>query len=331
MRIVTIGLIVILTVGLLIAPLPAEAQQAGKVYRISLLSHLSAELIKPALSAFKQELEELGYTEDKNFIIEERYAESQYERLPELAAELVRLKVDILVTHDTIGIRAAKEATTTIPIVMAASADAVENGLVASLARPGGNITGNTLQLSDIYVKLLELSKQTLPKVTRVGFLSNQTIPAAARILSGLQASAPALGVTIISLEFRNPEELESALEAAVREGADVLLIPDPFYEAYGPRITEFAAKNLMPVLTNNGGLVERYFGLIAYETDENEIDLIRRVVNYVDKILKGAKPADFPVQQPIKFNLVINLKTAKEIGLTIPPEVLFQATRVIR
>ena len=305
----------------------AEAQQAGKVPRIGYLGPRARPIAGD--KAFLQALRDLGWIEGQNIAIEYRWVARKWDRLPALSEELVRLKVDIIVVTYQRVAQAAKNATRTIPIVMAWAPDAVENGLVASLARPGGNITGMSVQFSDLYVKLLELLHETLPKVTRVAFLWDPTSPTHVRTLRGLQSIAPALGLTIQSLELRHAEDIESVLEAATQERASALVVPAQMYSRLGKRIAEFAAENRVPVFSLSYGSVENHFGLLAYAPDC--IDMFRRAATYVDKILKGAKPADLPVQRPAKFVLVVNLKTAKQLGITIPPNVLYQATKVIK
>ena len=314
---------------------PAEAQQAGKMPRIGYLGPRAGPIAGD--KAFRQALRDLGWIEGQNIAIEYRWAARKWDHLPTLAEELVRLKIDIIVvTHRRVA-RAAKNATRTIPIVMAWASDAVENGLVASLAQPGGNITGMSVQFSDLYVKLLELLHETLPKVTRVAFLWDPTSQSFMRIFRRFQAVAPALGLTIQSLELRykdrsmkkRAEELESALEAAAQKRAGALVVAGGMYIRFGRRIAEFAAKNRVPVFSVAPKAVEKHFGLLSYSP--YFIDMFRRAATYVDKILKGAKPADLPVQQPVKFTLVVNLKTAKQLGITIPPEVLYRADKVIK
>ncbi len=328
MRLRPVTLVVTLVLGLLAGPLPVEAQQTGKMPRIGYL-HFRAGPIATD-EAFRQALRDLGWIEGQNIAIEYRWVAGKRDRYPVMAEELVRLKVDLIVAAAPPAIRAAKNATRTIPIVMASAPDAVENGFVASLARPGGNVTGMSDSHSDVITKLLELLHETLPKVTRVAFLGgNLTSPGYVRILRGLQATAPALGLTIQLLESRPPEKIESAFEAAAQERAGALLVIGTTYSRFGRRIAEFAAKNRVPVFSPNWPLVEKYFGLLGYGPDW--VDMYRRAATYVDKILKGAKPADLPVQLPVKFRLVVNLKTAKQLDITIPPNVLYQATKVIK
>ena len=324
MRLRTIGLISNLVLGLLAASLHAEAQQAGKVYRIGYL-HFRAG---PSATdeAFLQGLRDLGWIEGQNFAIEYRWAAGKRDRYPVMAEELVRLKVDLIVAATPPAIRAAKNATRTIPIVMLSASNAVERGLVASLARPGGNVTGMATRSSEIYGKLLELIHETLPKVTRVAILTgNATSPTWKR----LHATAQALGLTIQTFVGRNREESERALVAAAQEQPGALLVPGSRLSRFRRQIAEFAAKYGVPVFSNNWPLVEKHFGLLGYGPDW--VDMYRRAATYVDKILKGAKPADLPVRLPVKLTLVVNLKVAKQLGITIPPEVLYRATRVIK
>jgi len=259
------------------------------------------------------------------------------DRLPALAEELVRLKVDLIVTATRRVSLAAKNATTTIPIVMAYAANVVETGLVKSLARPGGNITGLTEQYSEVNTKLLEVLHDTLPKVTRVGFLWDPDSRTYTRTFRAAQVVAPGLGLTLQSLELRykgrsrkkTAEELESRLAAAAQERAGALVVMSRLYRTFGRRIAEFSAKNRVPVFSVSRGSVKKYSGLLAYGPDFR--DMSRRAATYVDKILKGANPADLPVELPAKFILVVNLKTAKQIGLTIPSSILYRADKVIK
>ncbi len=329
MKFRTIGFISSLVLGVLAGQLPAEAQQTEKMPRIGYLSFDAGPGVRD--EAFFQGLRDLGWVEGKNIAIEYRWAAFKRDHIPTLAKELVRLKVDLIVVASGRVVRPIKKATSTIPIVMRYAADAVENGHVASLARPGGNVTGLSEQYAGVNTKLLEVLHETLPKVTRVAFLW-YPVRTYARTFKGLQAMAPALGLTIQSLEMRDreaPEELESLLETAVQERAGALLVVGGIYNPFGPQIAAFATKNRIPVFAISPSAVEKHFGLLAYAPDW--VDMSRRAAWYVDKILKGAKPADLPVQQPITYNLVVNLKTAKQLGITIPPDVLFRADRVIK
>ncbi len=305
----------------------AVARQAGKVYRIGYLRHHAGP--NAADKAFFQGLRDYGWIEGQNIAVEYRWVAGRWDRVPALAEELVRLKVDLIVVTARPVVQAAKNATTTIPIVMMWAADAVENGIVASLAQPGGNITGMSEHYSDIHTKLLERLHETLPQATRVAFLWHRHSPTLVRTFGRLQATATALGLTIQSLEFRDPEEIESMLEAAAQERPDALVVPASLYSRTGRRIAAFAAKHRVPVFSLSSRSVEKYFGLLSYGPDW--IDMARGAATYVDKILKGAKPADLPVERPAKFNLTVNLKTAKAMGITIPPIILFQATKVIQ
>jgi len=298
------------------------------VYRVGYLTLHTAKVQRSRVAAFKQGLQELGYLEGKNIVIEERYAAGRRERLPALAAELVRLKVDVILAHSGVAEanRAAKETGRTIPIVFAVSADPVGRGLVASLARPGGNITGLSDFHSDLVAKRLELLKMAVPSASRVAVLWT---PRTRDQWKRIQAAAPALDVTLLSLEVRGPDDVDRVFAMMRKERPDALNIFGS--GEIGPhviRIADFAFKNRLPAMYTVARFPEGG-GLMSYGA--NFDDIYRRAAYYVDKILRGANPADLPVEQPTKFDLVINLKTAKAIGLTIPPEVLFQATKVIK
>ena len=321
-----IGLAVILTVSLILAPLAVEAQQAGKVYRIGYLSLRHGP--GPFEEVFRQALRELGWIEGRNVAFEYRWAAGQLDRLPALAEGLVRSNVDLIVTSTMRVARAAKNATKTIPIVMAVAADAVENGVVASLARPGGNVTGLSEPYATIHTKLLGLLHETLPDVTRVAFIVDTTSGPGRRNRDALQAAAPSLALTVRVFDHRRGTEFAGALQAVAREQVGAVIVMASNYEVHGPRIAEVAAKARLPVFSLSDIAVERHFGLLAYGPDW--LDMYRRAATYVDKILRGAQPADLPVQQPMKFNLTVNLKTAKQLGITIPQVVLLQATKVI-
>jgi putative ABC transport system substrate-binding protein len=296
------------------------------VHRIGYLSYGSPlPEFAPHVEAFRQGLRELGYVEGQNFVIEYRYAEGRAERLGDLAAEFVRLQVEVIVVGGAAGIRAAQHATHTIPIVMAGTGDAVAAGFVASLAHPGGNITG----LSDLS---LELLKATVPQSTHIAVLANPANnPYSGTLMANLTVAAQALGLHLQVLEFRSAEELDSAFAAMTRAGADALLVAtvsSVFHSPLHRRIVDLAAQSRLPAMYNWRENVVAG-GLMSYGISQRDIH--RRTATYVDKILKGAKPADLPVEQPTKFELVINLKTAQALGLTIPPTLLFQADEVIR
>jgi ABC-type uncharacterized transport system substrate-binding protein len=310
--------------------LSAEAQQAAKVPRIGFLGSLSAsspsDLIRA--EAFREGLRELGYVDGKNIVIEYRYADGKLGRLPGLAAELVNLKVDILVARGAPAAHAARNATSTIPIVMGNAADPVGTGLVASLARPGGNITGLSDFNSGVITKRLELLKEVVPAVSRIAILLNPGNPTNPPQLKEVQAVAPALSLTLLSLEVKGADDIERAFTAMKKDRTGALLVVGGGVGNHGPRVAELAVKSRLPAMWSSSDSVETG-GLMSYGT--NFADLYRRAATYVDKILKGAKPADLPVEQPMKFELVINLKAAKQIGLTIPPNVLVRADKVIR
>ena len=316
--------------GLLAAPLAADGQPAGKVYRIGFLSVGSASdaRIQRWLGAFRDGLAERGYVVGKNVAIESRWAAGKYERLPALAAELVRLKPDVIVTHAVPSIRAAKDATSTIPIVMALVVDPVATGLVASLARPGGNVTGLSIMTPELVGKQLEMLKEIVPKATRVAVLWNPDNPGNAPQLKAAEVAARALGLHLQPLEARGPREIDQAFAAMRRERASaVVVLVDAMFADRGPQIEHLTAAQHLPAVY---GQVEHAAlgGLMAYAPSFP--DSFRRAATYVDKILKGANPGDLPVEQPTKFELVINLKTAKALGLTIPPSLLQRADQVI-
>jgi ABC-type uncharacterized transport system substrate-binding protein len=322
-------LAVALTLALLAAPLAAGAQPAEKVHRIGFLGVSSAAVYAANLQAFRQGLRDLGYEEGKNISIEYRWAEGRDERLPALAAELVRLNPDVLVTHAT-GVRAAKQATSTIPIVMGVSGDPVRQGLVKSLAKPGGNITGVSSQLIELAAKRLDLLKGAVPRLRQVAVLSNLANATASGAVTETEVAARRLGVGVRSFNVvREPTELETVFTAILRDRPDALIvIPDPLIAtALNARIADFAVRNRLPAMGGQRNFVATG-GLISYGADF----LVgwRVAARYVDRILRGAKPADLPVEQPTKFELVINLKTAKTLGLTIPQSVLLRADEVI-
>ena len=306
----------------------ALAQRPKKVARIGYLSASSTAEVSPRTEAFRQSLRDLGYKEGTNLIIEFRYAEGKFDRLATLAAELVRLNVDIIVTAGPSVTRPAKEATATIPIVMTNDSDPVASGFVASLARPGGNITGLTNLAQELSGKRLELLKDIFPKLSRVAILGTSDIPGNAQATKETQLAADAFAVETRYFDIRAARDIEPAFRAASKWRADAVSVLNgpPHIQRLIPAV---AAKGRMPAMYFNPALIERDEGLMSYGANLNDLD--RRAAVYVDKILKGAKPADLPVEQPTKFELVINLKTAKQIGLTIPPNVLARADKVIR
>ena len=312
-----------------LAALPvADAQQPAKIPRIGLLSSFSPSDAAPWHQAFRQGLRDLGWVEGKNVSIEYRYAEGRHDRLPDLAADLVRLKVDIIVAAVTSDALAAKNATRAIPIVMASPGDPVAVGLVESLARPGGNITGLSQMAAELAGKRLELLKEIVPKLSRVAVLWNPQDRSSTLSWKEIQLSAGELGVQLHSLEVRSSNDFDKAFEDATRARAGALAImPDPVFVTNLKRIADLAAKSRLPSIFHLRKFADSG-GLVAYGVDRS--DLFRRAAAYVDKILKGVKPADLPVEQPTKFELVINLKTAKTLGLTIPQSLLLRADRVI-
>ena len=323
-----IGLLVIF-VTLVVCVVATEAQQPKKLARICYLGNtvsLTAEMIKP----FQQRLREIGYIEGQNITIDYRYWEGNVERLPDLAAEFVRLNCDVIVTQGTEAAEAAKNATKAISVVMAfVGDDAVRRGIVASLARPGGNVTGLTNIGAELFGKRLELLKETVPKLSRAAFLWSPSNPAAEDELKEIETVARFLKVGIQSLEVKGPDDIEGVFQAATRKRAQALVLGGGgFFGAHRKRIVELAAKNRLPGVYTNGAYVEAG-GLMSYGEDRSE--MFRRAAEIVDKILKGTKPAEIPVERPKKFDLVINLKAAKQIGFTVPPEVLARASRIIR
>jgi putative ABC transport system substrate-binding protein len=324
-------LVVTLIAGMILAcVLPVEAQQAKKVTRVGFLSSGSPEQFSDAYSAFVQGLRDFGYVEGQNLIIESRWAEGKTERLPELAAELVRLKLDLIVSTGGTGTAlTVKSTTTTIPVVFTAGGDLVRAGLIASLARPGGNLTGLSLLTVELGTKRLELLKETLPKVRRVAVLGNPTNPAYASQVREAVAAAKALALQLQILEAKGPEDFDSAFAAMTEKGAGALLVStDATLYAQRERIVELAAKSRIAAIYEFKQFVE-IGGLMSYGT--NLTDVYRRLAVYVDKILKGAKAGELPVEQPTNFDFFINLKTAKALGVTIPPEVLARANKVIK
>ena len=298
----------------------AEAQQPARIPRIGILAAPSAFFFSTRLEAFRQRLRELGYVEGKNILIEYRYAEGKLERLPDLAAELVRLKVDVIVTAGPSN-RVAKKASATIPIVFAADSDPVGGGLVSGLARPGGNITGLSLMSPDLNGKRLELLKEAFPKVAHVAFLWGSPTARGNLTLTEMESATKALRLKLKSLKVQSLDDFDGAFARAKRDGSQALVTsPHPLINTQQRQVLDFAAKNRLPAMYPTSEFVEAG-GLMSYAP--NYVDLFRRAADYVDKILNGTKPADLPIDQPKKFELIVNLKAAKQIGVTSPPNVL--------
>jgi putative ABC transport system substrate-binding protein len=310
----------------------ASAQQTGKVYRIGFLGIANASSWESQIAALRQGLRELGYEEGKNLVIEYRWAEEDFDRLPKLASDLVSLKVDLIVTHGTPGCRAAKQATTTIPVVMAAVGDPVRSGLVASLARPGGNLTGNSILDFDLALKRLGLVKEVVPNATRVGLLEVPGIQIGAAAEFGardVDDAAGSLGMRVHRFGVREPKDIAIALGTMVKDRTDALIVRlDALLAAYYGEIARLAVQHRLPTVGGTEHFVEAG-GPFAYGVNIDET--YRHAAVYVDKILRGAKPADLPIEQPTKYVLAVNLKTAKALGLTIPQSLLLRADEIIQ
>jgi len=324
-----IGLAVVLGLSLILAPRAVETQQPAKIPRIGVLSGGTPTTYAPRHEAFRQGLRELGYVEGKNIVLEYRYAEGKQERLSVLAAELVRLNVDLILTYGEPQIRAAKQATQTIPIVAGLAGDLVGSGYAASLGRPGGNITGLVTIAPEAAAKRLELLKAAFPKVSRVAMLWNPTNPVNAAVVRETETATPTLGVQLLSFEVRRSGDFDGVFRAALRGRADALIAHgDSVLLTHRAQIVDFAAKNRLPAMYGNQDYMD-VGGLMFY--GPNVAEMLRRAATYVDRILKGAKPGDLPIEQPTKFEFVINMKTAKALGLTIPQSVLLRADEVIQ
>jgi putative tryptophan/tyrosine transport system substrate-binding protein len=321
-----IGLLVILALGLLGTPLAAEAQQPTKIPRVGVLWPIADD---PVLEAFRQGLRGLGYVEGQNIVMEYRYARGQDALLPDLAAELVRLNVDVILTWGVVAARVAKQATATIPIVNGSMSDPVATGLVSSLARPGGNLTGLTSISAELSGKRVELVKEIVPGLSRLAVLSTAN-PTARLVVTETEVAARLLGIALQAVEVHGPDDFDSAFSAMARERAGALIVAGDLLFAHPNlrRLVDLAAQHRLPAIYSQKDYVEAG-GLMSYAP--NRRDLFRRAATYVDKILKGAKPGDLPVERPTKFELVINLKAAKALGLTISPTLLFQADEVIK
>jgi len=321
-------LIIALLASSLGVPLASFGQQAAKVARIGFLEASSPSAIAARIEAFRQGLRELGYVEGKNVAIEYRYAEGNFDRLPALAAELVRLNVNVIVTGGPTAIPAAKAATTVIPIVMAFDTDPVGSGFAASLAKPGGNITGLSTLAPELSAKQIELLKEIVPKLARVAVLGTASRPGSAHALREVENAAKALKVQVQFQDVVDPKGIDAAFLAARKGSADaVLVLGSPLFNANRTELTELASKSRYPVIYDRAEFVEAG-GLMTYSV--SLADLARRAATYVDKILKGARPGDLPIEQPTKFDLVVNMKTAKALGIKIPNSLLAQATKVI-
>ena len=318
-----------LALGLLLAPLAADAQPSARIHRIGVLGTASASAFATPIQAFRQALHEQGWIEGQNIALEYRWAEGKTERLPDLAAELVQLKVNAIVTLSTPAAFAAQQASSTVPIVMALASDPVGSGLITSLGRPGGNITGLSLLATELSGKQLQLLKEAVPKAIRMAVLWNSTNQGMTLRFRQTQDAAQALGLRLQAVGVATHEGFESAFATITRERPDALLVmADSVTNSNRNRIIEFAATSRLPTMYEVREFVDAG-GLMAYGV--SLADMLRRTAIYVGKILKGAKPADLPVEQPTRFELVINLKTAKALGLTIPQSVLIRADEVIR
>jgi ABC-type uncharacterized transport system substrate-binding protein len=317
-----------LALSLLLLPLIAAAQQTTRVHRIGYLGVQTPAFAARSVKELQIGLRDLGYLEGKNFVIEARWAEGRYERLPHLATDLVRAKVDVIVTGGTPAIRAAKQATTTIPIVMTGSGDAVASGLVASLARPGGNVTGSTFFVPELMAKRLELLREAMPRAVRVAVLVNADDPSHIPVLAAMESTARSVKFALQKFALREPSDFDKVFLSMVKERMDAVVVEeDSLLQTHAVRIAETATKNRLPLVGNT--VFARGGAQIGYGVDQ--LALVRRAAYFVDKILKGTKPADLPVEQPTKFELVINLKTAKALGLTIPQTLLLRADEVIQ
>jgi putative ABC transport system substrate-binding protein len=322
-------LAIALGAGALAAPFGLFAQpQAAKIARLGILSPLTATIAAHNLEALREGLRDLGWVEGRNLVIENRFGEGRADRLPELANELVRLKVDVIVTGAFPGALAAKNATTTIPIVMVTTGDPVASGLIGSLARPGGNVTGVTALGRELSVKRLSLLKETVAGVARVAVLSNPANPEDGPMVKSLEVAARSLGLQLRVIDVRDPTEFENAFATITKERAGaIMVLTDSMFYTHSRRIVELAAKSRLPTTygvrqyVDDGGLM--FYGATL-------ADMYYRAATYVDKILKGAKPADLPVEQPTKFDFVVNMKTAKALGIKISNSILVQATKII-
>jgi putative ABC transport system substrate-binding protein len=321
-------LIVAFTLSVLLTPPATEAQQRAHLPRVGYLGTSSASLEPELVKAFREGLRDLGYVEGQNILIEYRWAEGNYQRFPDLVADLVNLKVDLILTAGTPGALAAKRATQTIPIVMAVTGDAVGTGLVSSLARPGGNLTGLTMMVPDLEGKRLEILREVVPKLTTLVVLLNTANPLTAIQWKQTKISAKTLGIQLQPVELRRPEEFKDAFAKVARQRPDgITMVADRFLLAHRMQIVDFVAKTRLPAIYPYRDFVVAG-GLMSYSPSYE--DLFRRSATYVDKILKGAKPSDLPIEQPTKFELLVNMKTAKTLGVPMPPSLLLRADHVV-
>ena len=318
----------ILVAAMLALAVLVQAQQPARIPRIGILALQSVSFFSARIEAFRQRLRELGYVEGQNIVIEFRYADGKLERLPDLVAELVGLKVDVIVSTDR-AVSIAKKASATTPIVFAPAADPVGSGLVSSLARPGGNITGLSIMAPDLDGKRLELLKEAFPKVVRVAFVWDSGGMRGNLPLKEMESAAKELGLKLLSLAVRGLDDFDSAFARAKRDGAEALItVPGPLINTQRRQVLDFAAKNRLPAMYPTSEFAEAG-GLMSYAPSYT--DLYRRAADFVDKILKGTKPGDIPVEQPTKFEFIVNLQAAKQIGLTIPQSLLYRADKVIK
>jgi putative ABC transport system substrate-binding protein len=313
--------------SILAAPLVVAAQQSAKVYRIGLLIGSTESFVAPYVAIFRQALRALGYVEGGNIAIEYRYAEGNYDRLPLLAADLARLKVDIVVTEGTPPTRAAKQVTTTIPIVMTVTGDPVVAGLVTNLARPGSNLTGASFFFPEMAAKRLQLLKEVIPTLSRATVVWNPSNTVHGPVVKAVEEAAKALGVAIQHVKIQQPADVDDALLAMGRARDSLVVLEDAMINVCSKQIAQVAAKHRLPTIFGLTTFAEAG-GLMAY--GPNRPELWRRAATFVDKILRGAKPGDLPVEQPVRFDLAINVRTAERLGLTIPPAVLVRADQVV-
>ena len=322
-----IGFVIVAALSVVGAPLAGEAQQATKGHRIGVLIGSSESFVAPYIGIFRQALRALGYAQGSNIAFEYRYADGNYDRLPVLAADLVRLKVDIVVTEGTPPTRAATQATTTIPIVMTVTGDPVAAGLITNLARPGGNLTGASFFFPEMAAKRLQLLKEVIPTLSRVTVVWNPSNAVHGPVVKSVEEAAKAFGVAVQHVKIQQPADVDDALLAIGRGRDSLVVLEDAMINVCSKQIAQVAAKHRLPTIFGLTTFAEAG-GLMAY--GPNRPELWRRAATFVDKILRGAKPGDLPVEQPVRFDLAINVRTAERLGLTIPPAVLVRADQVI-